>query len=71
MNKYHIIGVMKDFNFKSLRDNVSPLLFNLGEDRGALSMRINTTDISGLLAGVKNKWKELSPNQQFFLFIYG
>jgi len=65
MNKYHIIGVMKDFNFKSLRDNVSPLLFNLGEDRGALSMRINTTDISGLLAGVKNKWKELSPNQQF------
>ena len=63
--KYHIIGIMKDFNFKSLRDNVTPLLFNLHEDRGALSLRINTADIPGLLAQVKNKWKELSPNQQF------
>jgi len=65
MNRYHIIGVMKDFNFKSLKDNVPPLLFSLTNNMGVLSVRINTADIPGLLARVKNKWKDVSPNQQF------
>lgn len=65
MSKYHIIGVMKDFNFKSLRDNTPPLLLSLAPNMGVMSIRINTTDIPGLLAQVKNKWKDISPNQQF------
>jgi putative ABC transport system permease protein len=64
MSKYHIIGVMKDFNFKSLRDNVTPLLLNLSNDNRALSVRISTEDIAGLLAQVKDQWKKFSPNQQ-------
>jgi putative ABC transport system permease protein len=64
-NKYHIIGVMKDFNFKSLRENVPPLLVFLTPNMGLLSIRINTADIPGLLAQVKNKWRGVSPNQQF------
>jgi len=64
-NRLHIIGVMKDFNFKSLRDNVPPLLFNLVPNSGVMSVRIKTADIPGLLAQVKNKWKNVSPNQQF------
>jgi putative ABC transport system permease protein len=65
MSKYRIIGVMKDFNFKSLRDNVPPLLVNLAPNMGVMSVHINTADIPGLLAQVKNKWKDVSPNQQF------
>jgi putative ABC transport system permease protein len=65
MNKYHVIGVMKDFNFKSLRDNVAPLLFNLSNDDAEMSVHLNTADIPGLLAQIKNKWKDVSPNQQF------
>jgi len=65
ITRFHIIGVMKDFNFKSLRDNVPPLLFNLTHNMGVLSVRINTADIPGLLAQVKSKWKDVSPNQQF------
>ncbi len=66
-NKLHIIGVMKDFNFKSLRENVPPLLVNLAAPNsfGLMSIRINTADIPGLLAQVKNKWKDVSPNQVF------
>jgi len=65
VTRLHIIGVMKDFNFKSLRDNVPPLLFNLTPNMGVLSIRIKTADIPALLAQVKGKWKDVSPNQQF------
>jgi putative ABC transport system permease protein len=65
MNKYKIIGIMKDFNFKSLRENITPILFNLSEDRGALNIRITSTNIPSLMARVENKWREFSPNRQF------
>ncbi len=64
-NKYHIIGVVKDFNFKSLHTSVTPLLFSLSKDIGNLSIRVNTTDIPGLMAKIKDRWKELSPNREF------
>ncbi|MEO6851968.1 MAG: ABC transporter permease [Mucilaginibacter sp.] len=64
-NKVHIIGVVKDFNFKSLKDNVAPLLINLSPDMGVLSIRVNTSDIPGLMAQVKSKWEGVLPNQQF------
>ncbi len=65
MKPFHIIGVIKDFNFKSLRDNVTPLILFDSEDTGCLSIRMNSADIPGLLAQVKNDRKSLSPNLQF------
>jgi putative ABC transport system permease protein len=62
---YHIIGVMKDFNFRSLRDNVTPLVFYMTQRGGAFSVQINTSNISGLIAQIKDRWKAISPNQQF------
>jgi putative ABC transport system permease protein len=65
LKPYHIIGVVKDFNFQSLRDNVTPLVFYYSEDRGALSVRINSANIPALLDLMKAKWHNFSPNQQF------
>jgi putative ABC transport system permease protein len=62
---YHIIGVIKDFNFQSLRDNVTPLLLMLDNNTGALSARINSDDIPSLIGQVKTKWTSFAPNQQF------
>ena len=64
MKPFHIVGVIKDFNFKSLRENVTPLILFDSEDTGSLSIRINSTDIPSLLTQIKSKWKELSPNLQ-------
>ncbi|HTD39442.1 MAG TPA: FtsX-like permease family protein, partial [Mucilaginibacter sp.] len=64
MKPFHIIGVIKDFNFKSLRENVTPLVLFDAEDTGCLSIRINSADIPSLLAQVKGKWKAMSPNLQ-------
>jgi putative ABC transport system permease protein len=66
MTTYHIVGVIKNFNFRSLRENVTPLILNLDEDRGALSIRIHAgTNVPAFMSQVRNKWKELSPNQDF------
>jgi len=65
MAKLRIIGVVKDFNFKSLHDNVSPMLLNLNQGSSQLSVRINSADIPALLDKIKTKWKGLSPNRQF------
>jgi len=65
LKPYHIIGVIKDFNFQSLRDNVTPLIFYYKDDLGALSVRINSENIPALLDRVKAKWRDFSPNQQF------
>lgn len=63
--KLHIIGVVTDFNFKSLRDNVSPILFNYNQWSSNLSVRINSADIPALISRIQTKWKALSPNREF------
>lgn len=66
INTYHIIGVIRDFNFQSLRQNVTPLILQLQADQGALSIRIHAgADIPAVLAQVGEKWKILSPNRAF------
>jgi putative ABC transport system permease protein len=63
--EYHIIGVMKNFNFSSLRDVVTPLTFFLGKDNGNISVRIGSTDIPNVVAQIKNKWNAIAPSQPF------
>lgn len=65
LQEFHVIGVVKDFNFESLRHEITPLALVYGQDNGAINVRMRTTDLKGLIAKVENKWKELSPNQQF------
>ena len=61
---FHIVGVIKDFHFKSLRENITPVVFYLKEDRRALNVKISSTDITNTMQEIKKKWKALAPNQQ-------
>ncbi len=63
--EYHIIGVIKNFNFSSLRDVVTPLGLFLGKDNGGISARVNSTDIPNAIAQIRNKWKAMAPSQPF------
>jgi putative ABC transport system permease protein len=63
--EYHIIGIIKNFHFSSLRDVVTPLSFILGKDRSSISARIRTTDVPAVLAQIKNKWKSMAASQPF------
>ncbi len=63
--EYHIVGIVKNFNFSSLRNVVTPLMLFLGKDNGGISVRISSTDVSGAIAQIKNKWKAMAQLQPF------
>ncbi|MGN6638701.1 MAG: ABC transporter permease [Mucilaginibacter sp.] len=65
VQQFHIIGVIKNFNFESLRDKISPLVLVYSPDNGAISVKVKTADLSGLVSRIEDKWKQFSPNQQF------
>jgi putative ABC transport system permease protein len=62
---YHIIGVIKDFNFNSLRDQVMPLVLNLQQDNSGIAVRISAHDIPGLLNEIKIRWNAMVSSQPF------
>jgi putative ABC transport system permease protein len=62
---YTIIGVVKNFNFESLRQNISPLGFFLGNSTGFASFKVNTANINNLVGQIENKWKAMAPSMPF------
>jgi len=62
---YTIIGVVKNFNFESLRKNVGPLCMRLGYNRWASAFRISTSDMPGLIKSIEAKYKAMAPGMPF------
>jgi putative ABC transport system permease protein len=64
---YTVVGVVKDFHFKSLHHEISPVVYigNPGDRAGFLSVRIQPENISGTLSFLEQKWGEFSGGQPF------
>jgi putative ABC transport system permease protein len=62
---YHIIGVVKDFNYNSLRQTVTPLALFYGDQIGKIALKINTANAAGLIAQIEDKWKAMVPGHPF------
>jgi len=61
-----VVGVVKDFNFSSLREPIGPLLLFLGRDYSrAFMARINGKDIQGTLGRLEMMWKQRVPERPF------
>ena len=65
LRDFQIIGVVKNFNFSSLRDVVTPLGLFLQKETGNISIRVNASNIQNVKAQIKEKWKTLAPGQPF------
>ncbi|MBD0353172.1 MAG: FtsX-like permease family protein, partial [Flavisolibacter sp.] len=62
---YTVIGVIKNFNFESLRQNIGALCMKLGQSTGAISFRLKSDNLTQALAHVQTTWKRLAPNEPF------
>lgn len=61
-----IIGIAKDFNFKSLRESISPYGFVLDDgDPAYLIAHVNTTDYPSLISDVTHIWQRINPGIPF------
>lgn len=65
LTKYHIIGIVKDFNFNSLRQQVTPLCFFYGAPAASAAIRIHSANIPQLISSIENRYKTLAPGQPF------
>jgi len=59
---YTIVGIVKDFHFKSLHEAITPLLMVLNPGSG-LIIKAKTKDVAGLLATIKNRWQTFGPEE--------
>ncbi|MET0637976.1 MAG: ABC transporter permease [Chitinophagaceae bacterium] len=60
---YHVIGIVKDFHFKSLHEPITPLVMTLGYNGNALIAKVNSADVTGLLASINQYWRSFQPEQ--------
>ncbi|WP_420154300.1 ABC transporter permease [Siphonobacter sp.] len=61
-----IVGVIKDFNNLSLREEISPIaIFSARDFQKFGAVRVSTRDLPGTLAGVENVWNDTYPNHLY------
>jgi len=64
-DEYHIVGVVRNFNFSSLRDIITPLALHFGKNNDNISVRVNASNTPLVIAGIKSRWKVLASGQPF------
>ena len=62
---YKVIGVMEDFNFESLKNEIRPLVITLRNTGRYVTVRIKSNNIPQTIKMLENKWKEVSPGEPF------
>lgn len=60
-----IIGVVKDFNYRSFHTKIEPILLALTTYVSRLSVRIDDNDFPGTIDRLQKKWSELVPHLPF------
>jgi len=70
---FTVIGVMKDFNYATLKRNIEPMIFRLGYEncsvgswhQNYLLLKVNTRDVINTLDKIEEKWNALAPDYPF------
>ncbi|SFW83510.1 putative ABC transport system permease protein [Chitinophaga sancti] len=58
-----VIGVVQDFNFESLRSNISPLVLHFGFSSSMMLVKFNGANVQNTVAEVSALWEKFSPDQ--------
>jgi putative ABC transport system permease protein len=64
-----IIGVVKNFNFRSLQQEIKPLTMRIEPDgANLLSVKVPAGNLPATIAAIEGKWKKMIPNRPFSYF---
>ncbi|WP_094573019.1 ABC transporter permease [Mucilaginibacter xinganensis] len=58
-----IIGVVKDFNFESLRDPIGGLVLHWGISPSIVTVKVNAAKMQSTMASISATWKKFSPSE--------
>jgi putative ABC transport system permease protein len=65
-----IIGVVRDFHFASLHQEIGPLIFTMKPYMGYdfLLVRFKTENLNSLINSIRKVWEQIDPNEPFEYF---
>jgi putative ABC transport system permease protein len=67
---YHVIGVVKDFHFESLRNEIRPLVFYLYPDQRFIHIRLQPGNHEQAIASLEQTWRKHATDVPFsFAFL--
>lgn len=58
----HVIGIIKDFNWKSLHQEIDPLILKMNP-YGGMIIRSKTADMSGIIENLNSDWNSYNPKE--------
>ena len=61
----HIVGVVEDFNFLSLKENMDALIISPSDDRRAIVVKLNPGNLKASVAAVSDIYKKMAPVYPF------
>ena len=64
-NTWHVIGVVKDFHFRSMHELITPVVMVMGKEYGSTIVKISTKDVTGVLARMQSAWTGLKADAPF------
>lgn len=65
-----VIGVVRDFNFESLRKKIEPVVITLSDSKNSIAIKVNLSQAANLITFLQNEWNSYSlaaPIQYHFL----
>ena len=62
---YKVIGVVKNFHFESLREDIGALSLSLGSSSSTMAVRIKSGDFPNAIEGIASIWTKMAPGQPF------
>ena len=62
-NIYQIIGIVEDFNFETLKEEIGGLGLFLGNSTSVVAVKANTSDLASLINKTETIWQDFAPQQ--------
>jgi putative ABC transport system permease protein len=60
---FTVIGVVEDFNFNTMREQIAPLALHFGLSPSVVSVKVQGADMKGTLQSITATWKQFAPDQ--------
>ncbi|MCG7751149.1 ABC transporter permease [Flavihumibacter cheonanensis] len=62
---YTIIGVVKNFHFQSMKQQIGPVAFWLKPADWSIAFKVNTSQIKPLISQIEGVWNKMAPGMPF------
>jgi putative ABC transport system permease protein len=60
-----VVGVVKDFNYTSVKQKIAPLMMMMGNNAGGVMVKIGTADVSGVVGAIRQSWTAFNAQTPF------